>query len=567
MILKNDMSKKWRLKLPQPDLQAELTRALNIHPVVAQILVNRGVVTRDEAAFFLSPKISDLFDPFLLLGMDQAVRRLHQARDRGEKVMIYGDYDVDGVTAVAVLWRALKKFGIEAVKYIPHRMEEGYGLNLEIVALAKEMGVTLLVTVDCGVTSREEVSALHEEGVDVIVTDHHEPAEGPLPQAVAIIDPKQPECRYPFRDLAGVGIAFKLAHALLGDCPREDLDLVALGTIADVVPLKGENRTLVFFGLPMIMTTEKTGITALVRSARAEGKPASPHLVGFVLGPRLNAAGRMGTANTSLDLLLSEDADSSASLASSLEAYNRDRQRLQGAVFDEALAQIEAERALSERDVIVAYGEGWHKGVLGIAASKIADRYGKPAIVISFSEGQGVGSARSVEGFHLNEALAYCSGILDEFGGHKRAAGLKLKFDRVDEFKEKINDFAKGVLRQESVPVLSIDAELPLARINMDLVKALSLLEPHGEGNPAPLFATRRLMIKSRPQVLGKDTIKFWVTDTDVSFSVVGFGMGADCSDLRMGQTINIVYSLGIDDWNKAPQVQLMLKDIRITTK
>ena len=561
------MPKTWKLKAPQPKLQTELSSALHIHPIVAQLLINRGVLTQEDATSFLFPKLSDLFDPFLLKGMDKAVARVCLARENNEKVMIYGDYDVDGVTAVAVLWRALKKFGIDAIKYIPHRMEEGYGLNLEIVPLAKELGVTLLMTVDCGVTSCEEVKALHSEGIDAVITDHHESEDGKLPDAVAIIDPKQPGCTYPFRDLAGVGIAAKFAHALLGEFPQEDLDLITLGTIADVVPLRGENRIIARFGLPMIMKTKKRGLKALIQSARIEGKEASPYLVGFILGPRLNAAGRMGTANTSLDLLLSEDATSSAALASSLEAYNRDRQRLQGAVFDEAIAQIESDQALFRRDVIVTHGEGWHKGVLGIAASKIMDRYGKPTIVISFSEGLGVGSARSVEGFHLNEALAHCSGILEEFGGHKRAAGLKVRHERVAEFRERINDFAKGIFQKEPVPTLEIDAELPLSQAGMELVKTVASLEPHGEGNPAPLFATRRLMVKSRPQVLGKDTIKFWVTDGRVSLSVVGFGMGTGCADLRMGQAVDIVYSLGIDDWNKAAQVQLVLKDIRLITK
>ena len=558
------MPKTWKLKASHPNLQTELSRALHIHPIVAQLLINRGVLTQEAATSFLFPKLSDLFDPFLLKGMDKAVARVRRAKENNEKVMIYGDYDVDGVTSVAVLWLALKKFGINAIKYIPHRMEEGYGLNFEIVPFAKELGVTLLMTVDCGVTSLEEVQALHREGIDAVITDHHEPEEGKLPDAVAIVDPKQPGCTYPFRDLAGVGIAAKFAHALLGEFPQEDLDLITLGTIADVVPLRGENRIIAHFGLPMIMKTKKRGLKALIQSARIEGKEASPYLVGFILGPRLNAAGRMGTANTSLDLLLSDDATSSAALASSLEAYNRDRQRLQGAVFDEAIAQIESDQALFRRDVIVTHGEGWHKGVLGIAASKIADRYGKPAIVISFSEGLGVGSARSVEGFHLNEALAHCSGILEEFGGHQRAAGLKVKYERVAEFRERINDFAKGVFQQEPVPTLEIDAELPLIHVGMELVKTVTSLEPHGEGNPAPLFATRRLMVKSRPQVLGKDTIKFWVTDGRVSLSVVGFGMGTGCADLRMGQAVDIVYSLGIDDWNKAPQVQLVLKDIRL---
>lgn len=561
------LQKTWRLKTPHPKLQAELSNALHIPPIVAQLLVNRGIVSAEDAGIFLSARIADLWDPFLLKGMAQAVTRLRLARERGEKVMIYGDYDVDGVTSTAVLWRALKKFGIDAVKYIPHRMEEGYGLNMEIVPFAKELGITLLVTVDCGITAFEEIAELHREGVDVIVTDHHEPEDGKVPEAVAVIDPKQPACTYPFRDLAGVGVAAKLAHALLGEFPQDDLDLITLGTIADVVPLKGENRIFARHGLPLIMKTKKSGLRALIQTSRSDGKEASPHLVGFVLGPRLNAAGRMGTANTALDLLLSDNDTSSVALASSLEAYNRERQRLQGAVFDAAVAMIEEDQTFAGDNVLVVHGEGWHKGVLGIAASKIADRYGKPAVVISFENGFGVGSARSVEGFHLNEALAHCSPVLEEFGGHKRAAGLRLKQEQVKDLRSRINEFAKDIFQEELVPVLEIDVELPLGQASMELLKILGQLEPHGEGNPPPLFATRRLMVKSRPQVLGKDTIKFWVTDGRTTVSAVGFGMGTECAALRMGQAVDIAYSLSIDDWNKAPQPQVLLKDIRILTK
>lgn len=560
------MSRKWVLKRPQQALQKELSDALHIHPFVAQLLVNRGVLTSAQAFSFLKPSLNDLHDPFLLKDMDKAVSRLKSACEAKETVLVYGDYDVDGVTSTAVLYRLLKKVGIKVINYIPHRMDEGYGLNYEIIPLAKEWGVSLLITVDCGVTSRGEILSLKKEGIDVIVIDHHEPEGGQIPQAaIAVVDPKRSDCTYPCTDLAGVGLAAKFAQAVLETFPIEDLDLVALGTIADVVPLRGENRIFARYGLPEIAKSSKHGVQALIESSRIKGKAMTPHLVGFSLGPRINAAGRMGSAATSLQLLLSDDPANAMSLAMSLEAFNRDRQRLQATLFDEAVALIEGDAGFLEDKIIVVYKESWHKGVLGIVASKISEKYGRPAIVISFEEGLGVGSARSIEGFHLNEAFTYCADILEGFGGHKRAAGLRVRDIKVADLRKRLNVFAEGVFMDGApVPVIEIDCELPLSAVNMDLVAIVGQLEPFGEGNPMPIFGTRRLMVKSRPQTMGKDTIKFWVTDGRVTVSAVGFGMATAYADLRMGNPIDIVYTLGIDDWNKAPQVQIMLKDMRI---
>jgi single-stranded-DNA-specific exonuclease len=561
------MPKRWKLHKPQPSKQALFKNALGVSPVVAQLLVNRGIETPDEAGLFLKPSLSSLHDPFLLKDMDKAVQRLKKARDRHEKVMVYGDYDVDGVTGTAVLVRLLRKFGVTVRSYIPHRMEEGYGLNFDILPLVRSQEIDLLITVDCGITSGPEIEALKRQGVDTVVIDHHEPEGGQAPSAaVAVIDPKVCGCPYPFRHLAGVGLAAKFAQALTGEFPQEDLDLVTLGTVADVVPLLGENRILARFGLPMIGVSPKEGLKALLELSRIKGKEMTAYSVGFVLGPRLNAAGRMGTANTSLDLLLCDDLGAGYALAQSLDGHNKERQRLQGLIVDEAMAMITADPGLADSSVIVVHKEGWHPGVIGIAAAKIADKYGRPAVVISLTEGLGVGSARSVEGFALNEALAHCSELLEGHGGHKRAAGLRVKDDRISLFREKINLFAKEVLQGiDLAPVLNIDHELPLALATLELVSLLKDLEPYGEGNPAPLFATRRLMVKSRPQVMGKDTIKFWVTDGRSTVSAVGFGMAAEWRSLRIGQAVDLAYTLGIDDWNKAPQVQIILKDMRFS--
>lgn len=559
------MPKKWRLKSPQPDLQARLATTLNVSPIVIQLLINRGITDPAYIASFLNPALKDLHDPFLLKDMDKAVSRLQKAREAGETVLVYGDYDVDGVTSTAVVYRLLKKLGVKAMSYIPHRMDEGYGLNVEIVPLARQWGVGLLITVDCGVTAVDEVKALKEAGIDTIIIDHHEP-EGAVPDlACAVIDPKQPQCSYPFKDLAGVGLAAKFVQAVEGEFPLYDLDLVTLGTIADVVPLKGENRIIARHGLARIASSPKAGLQALIESARVRGKDMTPHIVGFSLGPRLNAAGRMGSAATSLELLLCDDPANALALVQALEVHNRDRQRMQSGVVDEAVDIIEGEGALAGDRIIVVHKEGWHKGVLGIAAAKIAEKYGRPAIVISVEDGLGVGSARSVEGFHLNEALAHCAQMLEGFGGHKRAAGLRVKDHMIADLRARLNSFAETIFA-DGVPdaVLGVDLQLPLSAVGMDLIDMIALLEPFGEGNPEPLFATRRLMVKSKPQVMGKDTLKFWVTDGRETVSAVGFGMGAEFGALKMGQAVDIVYTLGIDDWNKAPQAQIMLKDLRI---
>ncbi len=558
------MPKKWRLKTCDAQAVARLQEGLHVSPVVARLLANRGITTPDQAASFLDPSLDGLHDPFLLKDMDKAAARLQAARAKGETVLVYGDYDVDGVTSTAVVYRMLKKFGIKARNYIPHRMEEGYGLNYEIVPLAKEWGVTLLITVDCGITSIGEVLALKKEGIDTVILDHHEP-EGAVPDAAAVIDPKQADCHYPCPDLAGVGLAAKFVQAVTGAFPVNDLDLVALGTIADMVPLQGENRIIARHGLPRIGSSPKAGIQALIEIARIRGKDMTPHLIGYALGPRLNAAGRMGHASVALELLLSDDPARAAALAQVLEAHNRDRQRLQGAVVDEAVDIIDQDSAYANERVIVVSREGWHKGVLGIAASRIMEKYGRPAIVISTEDGTGAGSARSLEGFCLNEALAHCADVLESFGGHKRAAGLTIKAPLIQEFRRKINRFAEGFFTDGAAdPVLEVDLELPLGSADMGLIDGIAALAPFGEGNPAPVFATRRLLVKSAPRSMNKGALKFLVTDGRATASAVGFGMSEEFAGLCMGQAVDIVYTLGIDDWNKAPQAQIILKDIRL---
>ncbi len=556
--------KRWRIKEADPKLQQTLSDALSIHPIIAQLLINRQITTVQDARLFLSAELSSLYNPFLLTDMDRAVERIEKAKVCAEKVLIFGDYDVDGVTSSALLRRTLKRLGITAINYIPHRMEEGYGLNAGIAEFARAQGIHLLITVDCGINAFEPIAAIMAHGIDVIVIDHHEPDGDRIPLALAVIDPKRPDCLYPSKNLSAVGLVAKLAQAIFGHVPEEDLDLVAIGTVADVVGLRGENRIFVKKGLPLIEKTTKHGLRALLEAAKISGKKMKPYYIGFILGPRLNAAGRMDSANIALDLLLSEDNVSAAALAQSLEEHNLNRQKMQLMVVDEAIAMIEREQAIKDSQIIVIAKEGWHKGVLGIVASRIVDKYYRPTVVISVEDGLGTGSGRSIEGFHLHEAFTSCASMLDNYGGHKRAAGLRLKDGNIDAFRLAINEFARVNLNaQHMVPTLDIDCEVSLSTLDLDLVNIIESMEPHGEGNPSPVFCSKGLTVKSSPQALGRDTLKFWVTNGSVSTSAVGFGMASMKEAIKLGSKVDIAYSLSIDDWNKAPVVQLMLKDIK----
>ncbi len=560
------MTKKWHIKTPHPKLQVELSNALNIHPVLAQLLINRRIETIEDAKRFLHCDLSRLHDPFLLKDMDRALTRIRQAQTRREKVLIFGDYDVDGVTSSVLLKGLLKNLGIEAMNYIPHRMQEGYGLNHGVVQTCKENDVSLLISVDCGISAFSEVRALKAAGIDAIIFDHHEPSDGLVPDAVAVVDPKRHDCPYPFKGLASVGLMAKLSQALTGKIFEEDLDLVAIGTIADVVELRGENRTFVKIGLPKISQTRRAGLKALLKVAKISGKKFQPSYVGFILGPRINATGRMSSAIHSLDLLLSEDYTQALELAQTLEEHNSIRQKTQNDILEEALSIVEREVNFKDHQVIVLNRPGWHKGVLGIVASKIVEKYYRPAIILSTQDGVGTGSARSIEGFSIFEALHNCRDHLENFGGHKRAAGLTIKEEKISAFRDTINDFARRMIQAEDlIPSLSLDAQLPLSAVNLDLVDVIESLEPYGEGNPSPIFCSRQLVVKSPPQVLGKETLKFWVTDSvgQTVLPAVGFGMAKFRGMVTAGSQVDLAYSLSIDDWNKEPAVILKLKDLK----
>jgi len=547
---------------PIPELKNRLSQELRISAILSQVLINRGIRTSREAESFLNVRLSDLGDPFMFADMHKAVDLIRKASRDKERIMVCGDYDVDGITALALLLGTLSKIGAEAVHYVPHRIKDGYGLNRKVVEIAKEKNIKLVITVDCGTSSFEVIEELRKNNIEVIVTDHHEPSVPVKPAASAFINSKLNGSCDKYSVLAGVGVAYKLCQALTGKKLIEDLDLVALGTIADVVPLTGENRIIAKEGLNQLAKGSRMGIKALAEVARIKQEEINSTYVSFILGPRINASGRVATAQASLDLLMSRDKAEACTLARSIDGYNRQRQKIESKILQEAQDLIEKEVNFKEHKIICVAKDGWHQGVLGIVASKLADRFYRPAIVISVNEGLCKGSGRSIKNFHLFGALTECKGLLQSFGGHSHAVGLSVAKDNIAPFKDQINRVAKERLSLEDLlPSFDIDIELGLLDAGAALADELKELAPFGTGNPEPLFFSRNLKLKGEPQVLGRDTLKFWITDTAATRQAIAFGMGSLKNSLMNAQSLDLVYTLGTDDWDQ-DSVILRAKDI-----
>ena len=552
-----------RVAVPNISLQNQFSKELGISKVLAQILINRKITTISAAEKFLKSSISDLSSPHLFSGMPAAISLVKKAKENKEKVMVFGDYDVDGITSTVLLKNALMGMGLEVLHHIPHRINEGYGLNQEIVRFARENRVKLMITADCGIVNHKEIEALRQANIDVIVTDHHEPQDSNLPAASSIINPKVKHSNYPYRELAGVGVAYKFAQAVTGSLLIDDLDLVTLGTIADSVPLTGENRIIAKEGLVRLPQTKRLGLRAIIENAGIENKKFNSTYVSFIIAPRLNAPGRMDYAEVSLKLLMSQDAQEAQGLAKELERFNRERQKIEGKILEEAEELINQQMNFKEDKVIVIAKEDWHQGVLGIVASKLADRFYRPAIVISIKEDLCKGSARSIKNFHLFDALMDSKELLDSFGGHAHAAGLLITKDNIDEFRKSINKLASDRLTLEDLlPSRDIDAELVLGDLNESLVKELELLEPFGMANPEPMFYTRALKLKSPVQLLNRGTLKFWVTDGITTSEVIAFGMSSLRESLLQADSFDLVYTPKIDSWRQEESMILEAKDI-----
>ncbi|MFH1868001.1 MAG: single-stranded-DNA-specific exonuclease RecJ [Candidatus Omnitrophota bacterium] len=561
------MRKTWNIRPKDPTAQKKLTDTLGISPVIAQLLINRNIRTLKEAEGFLNPGLLNLFDPFLMKGMKRAVARIRKAISNKERIMVYGDYDVDGISATALLSLVFKKMGVEVGHYIPNRLEEGYGLNGKAINEIKKKKVELLITVDCGVTACQEIDELNRAGIDTIVTDHHNPTKA-LPRAYVVLDPMQEDCPYPDKNLSGTGVAFKLASALLGkdsDSLYEHLDLVCLGTVADVVPLIGENRILVKNGLDELTHTKKQGLKALVEISYLKGKDITSHSVGYVLGPRINAAGRLGSPEFALRLLLTDDAHEAKKLAKALDQENRNRQKMEESVLRQALAKVEREVNFKEDRVIVLEDDKWHRGVIGIVASRLVDRFYRPTVMISMDGDEGRGSCRSIKNFHLFNVLSECSSLLKNYGGHSYAAGLTLQRDRLLDFKEMINNIAQDrIIKDDLIPNINIDIDIPIASLNKRLLSELDELSPFGIGNPKPVFSSRDLSIKTPPRILRRNGVKMWVTDGKTTAEAIGFNISDSLPSDPLQQKVDLAYTCNLNTYKGITSIQLQLKDMRL---
>lgn len=538
-----------------------------LNDVVLQILQKRGIETPEDIDRFLNPKLCNLYDPTLMKDMDKAVQRIRKAIKDNEKVTIYGDYDVDGITSCTIMMKLLQKFGLNVDYYVPSRIDEGYGLNKKAIEEIHKRGTTLIITVDNGISSFNEVEFAKKLGIDVIITDHHEP-RNKLPNAFAILNPKQPDCRYPFKELAGVGVVLKLAYALLdADISEieEYLDLAALGTVADIVPLLDENRIIVKNGLQKLNTTTNKGINALKNILNLQGKPIDTGKIGFMIAPRLNAVGRISDASIAIELLLTNDIHKARQLAEVLEDINRKRQNIENKIFNQAKEFIENNLDLELNKVIVLSSSNWHPGVIGIVASKITEMYNRPSILISVKGETGQGSGRSIQGFNLFKALDKNSDLLIRYGGHEQAAGLTINVKNIDKFTKNINMLAQDILKKSDLtPRLAIDLELK-EDINLDLAKQLELLEPFGYKNPKPLFVSKNLFLEEVRTVGKKDRhLKMKLRKKKNKIDSIGFNLGNMRQELEMASIVDLAFYLEVNRWNGYVTPQLNIKDVKI---
>lgn len=549
----------------------QLAEELGISSLLGQLLLNRGITALDTAERFLLPDLEHLHDPFLFTGMEQAVKRIRRAVANQEYVLIYGDYDVDGITSIALMVRVLAKYlPGKLLYYIPKRLEEGYGLHLSSLDKALSKGVSLIITVDCGISAATEAGYLMERGIDLIITDHHEPQDL-LPQACALIDPKIPGSGYPFAQLAGVGVAFKLLQGLSRLMPEirerlfENLDLVAFGTVADIVPLLEENRILVKYGLERLNKTQNIGMQALIDVLGFRNREINCGHIGYVLAPRINAAGRLGNPSIGVKLFLTKDPAQAALLAKELDNENQNRQEIENCVLAEAQAQLNAEPRLAEEHAIVLAGEGWHLGVIGIVASRLVELYHKPVILIGIEGDEGRGSGRSIPGFNLFQAIESCGDLLLKFGGHEFAAGLSIRRDQLPGFKEAFLKLAKTQLTPDDLlPTLKIESLVELSGVTLDLARELERLAPCGPSNPTPVLGCKSLSLVGYKSVgeNGKH-LKVKVKRENTVREGIGFNLGFLFEELASSQEVDLAFSLEENNWNGYNTVQLNLKDLK----
>ena len=559
------MNKKWEFYNSDENKIKEISEKFNISELLSTVLINRDIVDEEVVKLFLNPTRNDFHDPYLMPDMKIAVDRIIKAIKNQEKTIIYGDYDVDGITSITVLTKFLKERGLEVGTYIPNRLDEGYGLNKEAIKQIADEGYKLIITVDCGISGTVEVDYAYELGMEVIVTDHHEPLED-LPKALAVIDCKRKDNKYPFNSLAGVGVAFKLIQAIGMKLELEEkeylkyLDIVCIGTISDIVPLVDENRVIAKLGLKLVEQTRSPGVRALLNAAGYN--QVNSNTVSFGIAPRINACGRMGHERDALDLFLTENIVQANSITEKLNEYNKQRQNIEKRIFEEALLKIEQEK-YEEKNAIVLGSENWHHGVIGIVSSKITELYFKPSILICFEENKGKGSGRSVPGFDLHGALCNTSEYLEKYGGHEMAVGLSLKKENFEKFKIAFQKITEQANIEELVPVIKIDKEITLKDITIENVKNLKLLEPFGESNKTPIFIYRNLKIDSIRALSEGKHLKLTLKDGNAIINAIGFNMGKYTEEYLIGDRIDVIGLLEINSFNGIENVQINMKDLR----
>ena len=572
--MKERQQKIWEPKTPDIEKSSRLAVRLGISQLVAQLLINRGIETEDAAQAYLYPTPDQLHSPFLMYGMEKVVERIRLAMERGEQIWIFGDYDVDGTTAASLLINTFRHLNYLVQPYIPNRFDEGYGLNKEAIRKLGAQGCNLLITVDCGITSIEEVEFANSLGIDVIITDHHQPPPGALPPAIGVITPKMPESEYPFDGLAGVGLAFKLAHGLMGGGDldpflQSQLDLVALGTVVDMAPLTGENRVLSSLGLLELNKRERPGIKALCDVANYSGdRLIVGYTLGFVLGPRINAVGRMAKAAKVVELLTTESYEKAVPIAEEMEIHNQKRQEVQSQIQEQAAAKIEKNRDHVKKKGLVVYDKDWHQGVLGIVAARLLNQYNRPVFVLSVDGDKASGSGRCIEGMNLADSLNACSDLLVKHGGHQAAAGLTIKTENIDEFAVRFNQYACDHLSDEDlIPRLKVDLEAQSSYLTLQAIEELQQLEPFGEDNPAPRLMMCNLRLQGSPSVMGKEKnhLKLFVTDGGQTLEAVGWGMSDYFIALKNKNIrLDLAFNPEINEWNNARRIQLKIDDLHL---
>ncbi len=559
------MNKKWECCEADESRVSKLVEKYNLSRILAKILVNRNIDVNGKIDQFLNPTRSDFYDPFLMPNMEKAIDRVLKAIEEKQKIMIYGDYDADGITSITVLKKFLDERGMEVGTYIPNRLDEGYGLNKEAIKSIYEQGYRLMITVDCGISGIDEIDYANSLGIETIITDHHEPAEK-LPDAYAVIDAKRKDNQYPFNQLAGVGVVFKFIQALSMKLELDEkeylkyLDLVCVGTISDIVPLVDENRVIAKLGLKLVAVTKNIGLYTLIQTLGF--KEINSGAISFGVAPRINACGRMGHQQEALDLFLCNNIKEANEIANRLNRFNQERQAKEKEIFEEVIKQIEAGE--KDKTCIVLGHENWHHGIIGIVSSKVTEMYFKPSILVCFEGNEGKGSGRSIPGFDLHEALMKCSNSIEKFGGHAMAIGITIQKEKFNEFKNEFENIANECHISDIVPVIQIDELVSLKNICVDDVKSLKLLEPYGEANKMPLFLLKNLKINSIRALSEGKHLKLTLKDDNYIIDAIGFNMGELSTHYLLDDKVDVVGTLDINTFNGNENMQITIKDIKL---